>query len=202
MPPTVYGQNDPIMAELRALLVSAPVQKIQFRFGPMQLLAADFRELARKLADSASTVSAAVDPDRLDSLGAGAGYDAEDNQFVFRDELIFRDARGRGEAVHEAVHAIYDLRDRMSMKLSQESVCYLAGAMYHVVTGTEAIFKKVYAANICDIAAAIHARGGASVPEATLAERLEMRRTLRGNRYRYKRGLTKRKGGFSNPYLL
>ena len=33
MAKTVYSQNDPIMAELRSLLVSLPVQKIQFRRG-------------------------------------------------------------------------------------------------------------------------------------------------------------------------
>ena len=82
------------------------------------------------------------------------------------------------------------------MDLSHESVCFLAGAMYHVVTGTGNLFKAKDAANIYNVADAVFTRGKASgsVPEVTLSERMEIRRTLRKG-YGYRRGLTRGQGG-------
>ena len=88
MSPKTFGKNDPIMAEFKALLVSDAVKKIQFRFGPTQLLASDFSELAGKLSGPASWVSISIDPAQLNASGAEASYDPYFNQFVFRDELV------------------------------------------------------------------------------------------------------------------
>ena len=80
MAKAVYSKSDPIMTELRSLLVSLPVQKIQFRFGSFQLLSLDFRYLAQKLADPSSWVSVSVDPDALKTLETAAAYDPGNNQ--------------------------------------------------------------------------------------------------------------------------
>ena len=199
MAKTVYSQNDPIMAELRSLLVSLPVQKIQFRFGSFQLLSLDFRHLAQKLADPSSWVSVSVDPDALKTLGAAAAYDPGNNQFIFASEIVLRTPRGRADTVHESVHAIFDLRNQVSMDLAEESICFLAGAWYHVETGTEADFLANDAASILEIAKTVRARGGSAVPEVKASARIEVRRILR-KQYGYRRGLSRGEGGFESPY--
>ena len=57
-----YSKSSSFMAELKALYVSPPVQRIRFRFGPAQILPADYRYLALKLGAKESWVSIDVDP--------------------------------------------------------------------------------------------------------------------------------------------
>jgi hypothetical protein len=199
MAATVYSKSDSIMAELRALLVSSPVQKIQFQFGSFQLRSLDFRNLALKLADPSSWVSIAVDPVALNNAGAAAEYDTGSNQFIFASKTVMRTPRGRADTVHESVHAIFDLRNQLSMDLAEESICFLAGAWYHVETGTEAAFLANDAAAILDIAKTVRARGRSAVPEVKISERIEVRRILR-KQYGYRRGLSRKGGGFKSPY--
>ncbi|MCB1826766.1 MAG: hypothetical protein KDJ54_20160 [Candidatus Competibacteraceae bacterium] len=191
---TVYHQNDPIMAELRSLLVSPPVQKIQFRFGTFQLLSLDFRHLAQRLADPSSRVSILVDPSAL-KANVLAKYKPAINQFVFASDTVMRTPRGRGIVVHESVHAIFDLRDSISMDLAEESITFLAEAWYCVEIGAEADFLAHEAHRILDIAKAVRARGRSTIPEVTLSERIELRRIVR-KRYDYSPGLSRRGGGF------
>ncbi|TYC63634.1 hypothetical protein FMN50_04735 [Rhodobacterales bacterium] len=197
---TVHNKNSSLMAEYRALLVSCHVQKIQFRFGAIQLLPIDFRQLAVKLTDDESCVAIKIDRESLEQEGSLASYETIFNTFTFRSELVLREPAGRGEAVHEAVHAIFDIRDTMRMDLASECVCFLAGAMYHVITGTEASFLKNHNEKILDIAADVYKRGQKRFPEVTLSERIEIRKILRKN-YSYKRGLSRGSGGLSSPYM-
>jgi hypothetical protein len=195
---TVYSQNDPIMAELRSLLVSPPVQKIRFRFGTFQLLPLDFHHLALKLADPSSRVSILVDPVALKKLGPDvkAAYNKTDNQFKFANDTVMRTSHGRAIVVHESVHAIFDLRNQVSMRLAEESIAYLAYVWYHLEVGTETDFLAVHNDPLLlKVTKAVRARGGAAIPEVTLSERIEIRRLLR-KEYTYRPRLSGRGGGF------
>jgi len=194
-----FGKDSTLMAEFRSLLVSNAAQRIQFRFGAFELLSLDFRHLAAKLAEDASSVTIHVDEDKLKKLGALAGYNPGSNTFIFQNEHILRDPVGRSEALHEAVHAIIDLRDRAHMSLASEAICFLAGAMYFVTAGQTASFPAKDNHRLLELAIAVHARSASRVPQVSLAERLELRKILRKN-YGYKRGVDGRSHGFESQF--
>jgi len=195
-----FGKNSTLMAEFRSLLVSNAAQRIQFRFGAFELLSLDFRHLAAKLAADASSVAIHIDPERLKEMGALAAYNPGSNTFFFQHELLLRDPVGRSEALHEAVHAIIDLRDRVHMSLSSEAICFLAGAMYFVTAGQTASFPKKDNRRLLELATAIHARATRRVPQVSVAERLEIRKILRKD-YGYRRGLDGRTRGFESQFV-
>lgn len=195
-----FDKNSALMAELRSLLVSSAVQRIQFRFGAFELQSLDFRHLAAKLADPSSFVKIEVDPKGLKELGALAGYNPGSNTFFFQNELILRNPAGRGQAVHESVHAIIDLRDRAHMRLASEAICFLAGSMYFVSSGQTASFPAKDNSRLLELASAVYARAKTRVPEVSLSERLEIRRILRKN-YGYRRGWETGSDGFESEYV-
>lgn len=199
MEPKSFGKSSSLMAEFKSLLVSSNVQKIQFRFGATQIWPLDFRHLASRLTADDSHVSLCVDEGGMKKKGSLASYEPSGNKFTFRSELVFRNPEGCAHAVHESVHAIFDLRDRVSMSLNEEAACFLAEAMYHVIGGTESIFLAKDSAEILDVAAAVCGRSRGSIPEVTLSERLTIRNRLRKG-YGYSRGLDGRGRGFKSNY--
>ena len=195
-----FDKSSSLMAEFRSLLVSDAAQRIQFRFGAFELLSLDFRHLAAKLVEDSSSVTIHVDPDELKGQDARAAYNPGSNTFIFKDEHVLRTPVGRSAALHEAVHAIIDLRDRAHMSLASEAICFLAGSMYYVTSGQKGSFPDEDNHRLLELAAAVHSRGQNRVPTVSLAERLEIRRILRKN-YGYRRGLDRRSHGFESPYV-
>jgi len=197
-----YSKHDPIMAELRALLVSHPVMKIQFRFGTYQILSLDFRHLALELSDSSSHVTIRVDPDELDKLTASkssgkvtAAYNPTHNQCLVRNAMVMRDPIGRSELVHESVHAIFDLRNTWGRDLARECACYAAHIWYGLEAGIgRATMEKHDVPELIDLVAGVRARGEAPAAFRP-GEVLKMRRILRRD-YKYRPGLTGPTRGF------
>ena len=176
---TSSAARPPLSIQLANLLISSAVQSIRMRFGAIQILPEDYRSVAFWLREAPSQVKAIVSPELLNSASALAGYMPREDTFVFESDNVLQSALGRGYAVHESTHAVTDLKDFPTLGLSEEAACFLAGAWYHVNTGTESEWP--FSQRVLEIASAARERARQTPfpVEIPLADRIEARRIVR-----------------------
>lgn len=96
-----------------------------------------FRAVSTALAGPLPAIRVIVDPPGLLKSGSNAEYDADENLFTFQSNYLMSTARGRGDAVHEASHAVADFRKRSTSMRSEEGAAYVAEAWYHLNIGSD-----------------------------------------------------------------
>jgi hypothetical protein len=153
---------------LTEVLISAPCQRIDVRFGAARVMGAHFSALAISLNGAT--------PHRLreevgPTAGAGASYRVHPNR-IRAPTGNFGVGTGayageeRMSLVHEATHAVLDFqRQNVLTALEQEMVAYVAGALYNRYAGlpyTNASDALWVAAD--RVAAGVAAQPGAMVP--------------------------------------
>lgn len=186
----------PLTLQLADFLVSDPVQKISFDFGGFRVTPGDFCELAGKVLLPHRPVRVSVDPERLAAVNAVAGYDNLNNTFVFRAATIFHETKGRGDAMHEIVHAIADMRAHNTGRLEEESASFLAEYLYYIVAGVD-LDELGWEPDekIMKVARAVADRLGETdgPVQLTLRERVRVRRRVR--RFGYRIGIERNQDG-------
>lgn len=123
---------------LTEVLVSAPCQRIDFRFGPVHIMGAQYSALAISLNGlSRNRLREEVGP----THGAGASYDIGRNRLRaptgnFGTGTGPYAAEERMSLVHEATHAVLDFaRQNRITALENEMIAYIAGALFNLNAG-------------------------------------------------------------------
>lgn len=115
------------------LLIGDAVQKISFKFGHVHVLPAHFRKVADALRDGSLKV--AFDPVRLAAESSVAEYDTGSNVFTFVGDGVLDTAKGRAVAIHEASHAVADLRTGTTAIRHEEGAAHICEAWYLLNVG-------------------------------------------------------------------
>src|ERR1700733_11492868 len=88
--------------QLMALLLSRPVQQINFRLGAYSVRGSDYSQIAMAL--FRGKINIEIDPAKLQSLKAGASY--ADGVFTFANANVGATLADRLTIVHESTHAV------------------------------------------------------------------------------------------------
>jgi hypothetical protein len=122
--------------QLMALLLSPPVQRINFRLGAYSVRGSDYSQIAMALFHG--KINIAIDPAKLQSQKAGASY--ADGIFTFPSAKMGGTLWDRLAIVHESAHAIAHMHKIFwgSTDSEDEAAAYVADALYCTYIGFSA----------------------------------------------------------------
>jgi hypothetical protein len=191
--------NQPVSHLAAALLVSEEVQGISFYFGHVHILPQDFRRVAGALRDGRIAVE--IDPVRLDEVARETGehvkglYLPRGNTMVFRTNKILDSASGRGTVVHEASHAVADMRRKSTAIRSEEAAAFICEAWYLDSCGHGPELDDYRVSSVFfTIAQAMRERARAGVPVRATASEINDAREEIALVYRYESGFNRHDG--------
>jgi hypothetical protein len=129
-------------SDFRDLLRSNPVNEINFSISGMKITGAGFLRVSDRFSNSANVshrinrvVNAAIVGHQWGALYSAAssnGFHA-DTIYVKSHDLLTTQI-GRGLAVHECTHALFDLRGQSTPTRTDEGAAYIAEAWYHLAS--------------------------------------------------------------------
>lgn len=122
------------------VLRSSACRKIDFYVGSFHVDSAGFELVAKAL--DAGKIKVLI----YDALGNGAAYSDTKNFIGVASADVCTTALGRSLVVHEAVHALHDIRKTRNDEGMNEAISYIAGALYEVYTLREFVSSGVSAA--------------------------------------------------------
>jgi len=160
---------------LANLLIDKNVQQISFKFGHVQVLPADFRKVADGLRSGKLKVT--FNPTQLAANGSVAEYDGGTNSFVFESDAVLDDSAGRAAAIHEASHAVADLRTGSTAIRHEEGAAHICEAWYLLNMGSDPTAN--FSTAVVDAAKAMRKRAEKKRPtRATSGEINSVRRSM------------------------
>lgn len=122
--------------QLMALLLSRPVQQINFRLGAYSVRGSDYSQIAMAL--FRGKINIEINPAKLQGLKAGASY--ADGTFTFPSANMGAKLWDRLVIVHESTHAIAHMHKIFwgSTDGEDEAAAYVADALYCTYIGFSA----------------------------------------------------------------
>ncbi|MEM9032142.1 MAG: hypothetical protein AAGB18_05800 [Pseudomonadota bacterium] len=169
----------PMEHGLAALLLSPPVQSIDFRFGHINVMPSGYRAVAQALIDRRVTID--VNPEELNAIKLPGGppdgmYVVTENRIVVPRHNMFDDPEDIVTLFHEATHVVQDRMKQVISAVQDEGAAQVAEVWFLKEMGFSLATKHEM---VLEVGEAMHARRQGKPVVASQTEIYRMNHVVR-----------------------